>query len=177
MTVQRLLVRRLGEELRGVEILALNGHGFQAISAAASVFEQSHFLTYAASDEEVAEKYLNWSDHTKSVATVQGVVEKSGRARGWSKARAKEEYEKYRFLCGFKHNNAFMQRILLHPKDSDVILAQLSISDACWFTLTSMGLVAALTLSNNSAAYVLNHCNEIMDAVKDAVPRLSQDAV
>ena len=44
--VSRLLLRRLGEELRAVEILAIGGHGFQSAAAACNLFEQSHYLTY-----------------------------------------------------------------------------------------------------------------------------------
>ena len=37
-TVERVLLRRLGEELRAVELLAETGHGFQAATLTASLF-------------------------------------------------------------------------------------------------------------------------------------------
>ena len=60
--VERLLLRRLGEELRGVELLACRGHGFQAVSAAANLFELSHFLTYVSADVKSAKDFLGWTD-------------------------------------------------------------------------------------------------------------------
>lgn len=173
VAVQRLLLRRLGEELRGVELLALKGHGFQAISAAANLFEQSHFLTYAASSDAVAEKYLAWSDPTKSIASVKTVVEKSGAERGWDTARIDEEYGKYSFLCGFKHNNAVMQRILTLPQNPDLVLGQLALSESVWFVLTTMGLLAIRTLGPLATAETINTCNVLMDAVQPLYPTLN----
>lgn len=173
VVVQRLLLRRLGEELRGVQLLAINGHGFQAISAAANLFEQSHFLTYAASSDAVAEKYLAWSDHTKSIATVKAVVEKSGAERGWNQSRIDEEYRKYSFLCGFKHNNAVMQRILTLPKNPDLVLGQLALSQSIWFVLSTMGLLAIRTLSPTAMEEGINTCNALMDAVQPLFPTLN----
>src|SRR5690349_17914107 len=63
---ERLLLRRLGEELRGVELLAMNGHGYQAASAAANLFEQAHHLAAVSGDEGQAKQFANWSDPHKS---------------------------------------------------------------------------------------------------------------
>lgn len=176
VTVQRLLLRRLGEELRGVELLASNGHGFQAISDAANLFEQSHFLTYASSSDQIAEKYLNWNDPKWGIASVKSVVQASGVERGWSQARIDEEYGKYSFLCGFKHNNAVMHRVLLLPKDPDLVLGQFALADSIWFTVSTVGLLAVKTLSPESLQEAIATCNDIMDAVPGLYPKLEVES-
>lgn len=169
--VERLLVRRLGEELRGVELLAANGHGFQAISAAANLFEQSHFLTYASSTGQVAQKYLDSNDPKKGIASVKQVVTASGKLRGWDSVRTDEEYDKYRFLCGFKHNNGLMQRVLRLPRDPDLILGQLAISESVSFVLTAMGLLAATSLPAHASIRFVAECNHLFDTL-NSLPRI-----
>lgn len=173
VNVQRLLLRRLGEELRGVELLTINGHGFQAISAAANLFEQSHFLTYAASSETVAQTYLSWSKPAKSIESIIKVVEKSGGERGWDKSRIDEEYQTYRFLCGFKHNNAFMQRIL-HLPNPDLWLGQFALANSIWFILSTVGLLVITTLSPAATTQFITACNTLMDDVQPLFPILKE---
>lgn len=79
LTVERVLTRRLGEELRAVELLARAGHGLQAISAAANIFEQSHTLTYISSDDQYITDFLTWSPSRKT-PSVRSVVNLSGNA-------------------------------------------------------------------------------------------------
>lgn len=174
VVVQRLLVRRLGEELRGVELLALNGHGFQAISAAANVFEQSHFLTFVSGSEQRAEQYRLWSNSTRCMANVKQVVKESGVERGWQKVRIDQEYEKYKFLCGFKHNNAMMQRILLlpHPHDPDLFMAKLALADSVWFVLTAVGCLAIQTLSPAGMLEKMNELNALLETVQQLYPNI-----
>lgn len=182
VTVQRLLVRRLGEELRAVEVLAIHGHGFQAISAAANLFEQAHFLTYAASNDVNAEKYLNANNMSKSIASVKEVVEEAGAQYGWDRARIDQEYGKYRFLCAFKHNNAMTHRLLRFPKDTDFVLGQLAVADSLWLVLSSLGMLAMWAFPMQSLNDVMNKCNSLMAAVSGLYPELqlidvgSQDA-
>lgn len=166
VVTQRLLLRRLGEELRGVELLALNGHGFQAISAAANLFEQSHFMTHASTSEEVAAKYLDSDDHKQGVSSVRTTVEASGRQRGWDQTRTDDEYSIYSFLCGFKHNNAVMQRVLRLPMNPDLVLGQIAISKSIWFVLSAVGLLAVVTLALATAHKAIETCNRLMASVK-----------
>jgi hypothetical protein len=44
-SVERVLLRRLGEEYRSLELLAVRGHGFQAMSACANLFLGGHLKT------------------------------------------------------------------------------------------------------------------------------------
>ena len=171
-TAERLLVRRLGEELRGVELLAVNGHGYQAISAAANLFEQSHFLTYASAVPQAAQHFIDSSNPKKGVASVKDVVTMSGRQRGWNEARIADEYEKYSFLCGFKHSNGFMQRALLLKRDPDLVLGQLAICDSVWFVLTTMGFLALTSLPGEAAVGFADRCNQLCE-LHDALPNIS----
>jgi hypothetical protein len=166
ITVQRMLLRRLGEELRGVELLVLNGHGYQALSAAANLFEQSHFLTYVSSSTVIAEQFLGWNNPAKSIANVKDVVTASGRLRGWDTPRIEAEYKKYRFLCGFKHNNALMQRFLGLGTDPDLVLGQLALVDSIWFVLCTTGLLAVSALSSAATVEAITKCNIFMSEVE-----------
>lgn len=162
-TAERLLVRRLGQELRGVELLAANGHGFQAISAAANLFEQSHFLTYASAEPQAAQSFVQSSSPKKGVASVKDVVTMSGRQRCWSDARIAEEYEKYRFLCGFKHNNGFVQRALLLKRDPDLVLGQLAICDSVWWVLTTLGVLVGTSLPSDPSFGLIGKVNRLCE--------------
>lgn len=175
VATQRLLLRRLGEELRGVELLALNGHGFQAISAAANLFEQSHFMTHASTSEEVAIKYLDSDDHKKGVLSVRAAVEASGRLRGWDKVRTDDEYSTYSFLCGFKHNNAVMQRVLRLPRDPDLVMGQIAISKSIWSVLSAVGLLAIVALPPATVNTAIETCNRLM-AMVTGLPEITLDA-
>src|SRR5262249_38886437 len=136
--VERLLLRRLGEELRAVELLAERGHGYQDISSASNLFEQSHFLTFATADDTRATEFLNWSKPRQGMNSIKAIVNFSGLLRSWDTNRIEAEYDKYRFLCGFKHNNPMFMKFLQMPVDPDQYLARLALADSNWFVLTSV---------------------------------------
>jgi hypothetical protein len=175
---ERLLLRRLGEELRGVELLATNGHGYQAAGAAANLFEQAHHLAAVSDDEEQAKRFANWSDPLKSpFGKVKDAFKNSGKARGWEKDRTEEEYKTYGMLCGFKHNNPVFFRLLQSTRDPDLYLARLSLSNAISFTLTSVMLMAMKRLSNTSLLEFVQRCNSILDGAEALMPGHPEDRV
>jgi hypothetical protein len=168
---ERLLLRRLGEELRGVELLAINGHGYQAASAASNLFEQAHHLTAVSGDNEQAKKFAKWSDpHKSPFGKVKDAFKKSGKTRGWENDRTEEEYKTYGMLCGFKHNNPVFFRLLRMEGDPDVYLTKLSLSNAIWFTLTSVMLMAMKRLSNDCLIELVERCNSILHRAKALMP-------
>src|ERR1041384_1860124 len=57
-SLERLLLRRLGEEYRSVDLLAVCGHGFQAMSACANLFELAHMLGYIVNNDAAAKEWL-----------------------------------------------------------------------------------------------------------------------
>lgn len=173
---ERLLLRRLGEELRGVELLAMKGHGYQAASAAANLFEQAHHLSAVIGDEELAKKFVNWADpHKSPFGKVKDAFKKSGKARGWGNDRAEEEYKTYGMLCGFKHNNPVFFRLLRMAGDTDLYLGRLSLSNAIWFTLTSVMLMAVSRLSNACLLDFVERGNSILDRARALMPELAED--
>ena len=172
--VSQLLLRRLGEELRAVEILAERGHGFQSATAACNLFEQSHYLTYVGISEDDAKKFIEWTDPHKSIIHVKALVDASGPARGWMPERCEAEYDKYRFLCGFKHNNPIFQRILGLPTDPDLFMAQYAVAESVWNTLSAVGLFAAQFLSIENIAPLLEEVNPIMDEVSLLFPVITE---
>jgi hypothetical protein len=178
LVVQRLLLRRLGEELRGVELLALNGHGYQAISAAANLFEQYHCLSSVTQDESNAREFLAWTNSRHLPMNVKQTVNLSGQIRGWSDERSGEEYNgKYRLLCLFKHNNPLVFRLLSMPGDPDLFLGRLALSESLWFALSSVGIVAVLRLNGLNAIEAISSCNAMMDRVTALTPEFPEDAL
>src|SRR5262249_55786036 len=91
--VERLLLRRLGEELRAVELLAERGHGYQDISSASNLFEQSHFLKFATADDTRATEFLNWSKPRQGMNSIKAIVNFSGLLRSWDTNRIEAEYD------------------------------------------------------------------------------------
>lgn len=170
-TVERVLLRRLGEELRAVELLAEAGHGFQAATLTASLFEQSHFLTYISNNEAKAKEFRSWNNSRYSIGgSIKTLVEASGKIRSWNAERIAEEYKMYELLCGFKHNNPMFIRTILLPSDPDLYLAQLSLYEANWFILTTLGLFAALRFPVRECHTILGRCNFILDEIKKHYP-------
>ena len=172
LNVSRLLLRRLGEELRGVELLAANGHGFQAATAACNLFEQSHYLTYVGMDAANADAFVQWTDPYTSPISVRQLVNQSGKARSWPQLRCDEEYEKYRFLCGFKHNNPVFQGILQLRTDPDAYLSQYALAESAWCILSAVGLFAMLHLKPENTVAVLEQCNGLMDLAPPLFPKI-----
>jgi hypothetical protein len=168
--VSRLLLRRLGEELRAVEILALSGHGFQAATAACNLFEQSHYLTYVGISLENAKKFIEWTELHKSIVRIIDLVNASGVARGWNKDRCDDEYGKYRFLCGFKHNNPVFQRILTLPSDPDLYMSQYALAESIWSCSTAIGLFAVQFLEVEHLNEFLDELNPIMEEARNLFP-------
>ena len=62
--LERGLMRRLGEEYRSVDLLATNGHGFQAMSSCANLFELAHTLGYIVNNDDAAAEWFA-SDNRK----------------------------------------------------------------------------------------------------------------
>jgi hypothetical protein len=177
-TVERALLRRLGEDLRAVELLAETGHGFQAITLTSSLFEQSHFLTYVSNSEAKAKEFLSWDRRDKAMAiSIKDLVRASGAIRLWSVERIAEEYETYQYLCGFKHNNPMFMRMILLPSDPDRYLAQLCLSDANWFVLTSLGLFVTFRFPGTECSSILDRCNVLLDETKKHYPRIPESRI
>lgn len=173
--VSRLLLRRLGEELRAVEILALGGHGFQAATLVCNLFEQSHYLTYVGINLDNAKRFIDWTDPHKPIIKIQELVNGSGKARGWDQKRCDAEYNKYRFLCGFKHNNPMFQRILqLQQTDPDLYMCQYSLAESIWCCTTALGLFASQFLEVKHLYEFLEELDPIMEEAEKLLPDISE---
>jgi hypothetical protein len=168
--VSRLLLRRLGEELRAVELLAQDGHGFQAATTACNLFEQSHYLTYVGINLKNAKRFIEWTKPHESFIKVKCLVDESGKARGWHSDRCDEEYKKYRFLCGFKHNNPVFQRILTLPTDPDLYMSQYALAESLLSCTTAVGFFAVQFLGGEHLNALLEDVNPIMDEAGKLLP-------
>ncbi|MBA4157441.1 MAG: hypothetical protein H0X65_08190 [Gemmatimonadetes bacterium] len=171
--VERLLLRRLGEEYRTVELLAVAGHGFQAMTACANLFELAHTLGHVAGDETAAATWLASDDANRTPWNIKKLVTEKGRKLAWNQARIDDEYSKYRLLCGFKHNNPVAARFLRFPGDPDLILAQFAIAEGAHLTLIATSSVALLRLHGQSCVQALEVANGLLDRVSGVMPSIS----
>jgi len=172
--LERLLLRRLGEEYRSVDLLAVCGHGFQAMSACANLFELAHTLGYIVSNDAAAKEWLASDDRKRTPWKVFTLVERNGKKLGWNKARIDEEYGRYSFLCGFKHNNPIFTRILRLPTDPDLYLARYALAEGAHLSLVAVGLVALFRLEGEQCMSALEVANGLFDRAAAAMPRLSE---
>jgi len=171
--LERLLLRRLGEEYRSVDLLAVCGHGFQAMSACANLFELAHMLGFIVSNDDAAKKWFASTDRKRLPWSVRTLVEKNGQKIGWDKARIDEEYDRYSFSCGFKHNNPMFTRILNLPSDPDLYLAKFALAEGATLALVAVGLVALFRLEGEQCSANLEIANGLFDRAAVAMPRLS----
>lgn len=172
-SLERLLLRRLGEEYRSVDLLAVCGHGFQAMSACANLFELAHTLGYIVSNDAAAKEWFA-SNHERLPWSVKARVEKNGQKLGWDRARTNEEYGKYGFLCGFKHNNPVFTRILRLPSDPDLYLAQFALAEGAHLALVAVSLVALFRLEGEQCSAALASANDLFDHAAVGMPTLSE---
>jgi hypothetical protein len=172
LKTSRLLLRRLGEELRGVELLAENGHGFQAASAACNLFEQSHFLTFVGGNDANADRFSEWTNLHKSIVTIKELVSLSGKERSWPQSRCDEEYETYRFLCGFKHNNPRFQGVRKLPSNPDVYMSQFALAESAFCVLSAVGLFGITHLKPDNINVAISQCAELQTEVPQLFPTI-----
>jgi hypothetical protein len=170
--VQRLLIRRLGEELRGIEVLAERGHGLQAISMAANFFEQAYRLIAASVNDTQAKKYLEHEDMKNSFINARDAVLAAGKLIGWDKARCDAEYETYNLLCLFKHNHAKIYNLGVVREDIDLFLGRLSLSTCILCALQSVGMLGMIALQGSSLQIAIQKCVELMGLTKPLIPGL-----
>ena len=149
--VERLLLRRLGEELRSIELLAECGHGYQAVSATSNLFEQCYFLTYISLEAKRADTFLAWDKPHAQIEDTKQILKKTGPRYCMDEKGIEEEYKKYKLLCGFKHNNAMFQKFLT-LNNPDLLLSQFALAHGNWLVLTTIGLYAESRLSRKSFA-------------------------
>lgn len=173
-SLERHLLRRLGEEYRSVDLLSVSGHGFQAMSACSNLFELAHTLGYVVSNDEAARQWFASVDCTRLPWSVRTLVEKNGQKFGWDKARIDEEYDRYRFLCGFKHDNPVFTRILNLPDDSDLYLAKFVLAEGAHLVLVAVGLVALFRMEGEQCSAAFETANGLFARVAVAMPRLRE---
>jgi hypothetical protein len=173
-TLERILLRRLGEEYRSVDLLAVHGHGFQAMSACANLFELAHTLGYIVNNDAAAKEWFTSDVRKRLPWNVRTLVEKNGQNLGWDAARINEEYGRYGFSCGFKHNNPIFTRVLNLPIDPDLYLAQFSLAEGAHLALVAAGLVALFRLEGEQCSAALEIVNDLFTRAAVAMPLLSK---
>jgi hypothetical protein len=172
--LERNLMRRLGEEYRSVDLLATNGHGFQAMSACANLFELAHTLGHIVNDDEATAKWFASDNRERGPWGVRTLVNWNGKKLGWDEARCDAEYFRYGFACGFKHNNPIFTRVLNLPTDSDLYLAQFALAEGANLALVGVTLVALLRLDDEECAATLRVGNNLFDRAAALIPRINE---
>jgi hypothetical protein len=170
--VERNLMRRMGEEYRSVDLLATNGHGFQAMSSCANLFELAHTLGYVVNNDDAAAEWFASDNRERGPWGVRTLVNSNGKNLGWNKARCDEEYFRYGLACGFKHNNPLFTRVLNLPIDPDLYLAQFALAEGANLALVGVSLVAFFRLDGEQCSTTLQVANNLFDRAAAAMPRI-----
>ncbi len=173
-SLERHLLRRLGEEYRSVDLLAICGHGFQSMSACANLFELTHMLGFIVDNDDTAKEWFASNDRKRLPWTTETLVRKNGQNLGWDRVRADEEYGTYRFLCGFKHNNPVFTRVLNLPSDPDLYLAKFALAEGAHLALVAVSLVALFRLEGEQCSAALEIANGLFERAAVAMPRLGE---
>jgi len=173
-SVERILLRRLGEEYRSLELLAVRGHGFQAMSACANLFELAHMVGHIVNDDAEAARWLASNNRDRLPWSIKTLVTNNGRKIGWDAARVDEEYGRYGFLCGFKHNNPVFTRVLTLPGDADLYLAQFALAEGAHLALVAVGLVVFFRFEGEQCSTVLARSNDLFARAAVAIPSLDR---
>jgi hypothetical protein len=173
-SLERNLLRRLGEEYRSVDLLARHGHGFQAMSACANLFELAHTLGYAVNNDAAAAEWFHSNNRERIPWSVRTLVNKNGQSLGWDEARRDEEYGRYGFSCGFKHNNPVFTRFLNLPIDPDLFLAQFALAEGAHLAVVAVALVALFRLDGEHCSTTLQIANSLIDRATVAMPSMDE---
>jgi hypothetical protein len=172
--LERNLLRRLGEEYRAVDMLATNGHGFQAMSTCATLFEVAHTLGYVANNEGAATEWFTSNNRERVPWGIRTLVDRNGTKLGWDETRRDEEYGRYGFLCGFKHHNPVFSRILNLPIDADLYCAQFALAEGANLGLAAVTLVAMVRFNAETLGATLQITNSLFARTGPLMPRIDQ---
>lgn len=172
--LERNLMRRLGEEYRAVELLATNGHGFQAMSSCANVFELAHALGYIVKNDAAAEQWLASKNRRRVPWKIRELVDWNGKKLGWDVTRCDEEYARYTFVCGFKHHNPLFTQVLNLPIDADLYCAQFALAEGANLGLVAVSLVALFHLEGEQCATTLTVATSLLDRAAALLPQIHQ---
>ena len=77
-SLERHLMRRLGEEYRAVDLLARSGHGFQTMSTCATLFELAHTLGYIVNNDNAAAKWFTSENRERVPWAARILVNRNG---------------------------------------------------------------------------------------------------
>jgi hypothetical protein len=171
-SLERLFIRRLGDEYRAVDLLAINGHGFQAMSACANLFELAHTLGYVVNNDNAAEKWLVSENREHTPWPVKNLVNQNGQKLGWDQARCDGEYASYGFLCGFKHNNPVHVRASTVRPDPDLYLAQFALAEGANLALVAAGLMALFRLEGEQCSTTVEIANALFERAASTLPTI-----
>lgn len=173
LALERHLLRRLGEEYRSIDLLATNGHGLQAMSLCASLFELAHTLGYIVNNDTAARQWLSSKDRERVPWKIRKVVVWNGNNLGWDKTRCDEEYARYGFACGFKHHNPVFARVSNLPVDPDLYCAQFALAEGANLGLVSSSLVALFRFDAHQCSATLTVANALLDRAAALLPHIN----
>ena len=105
------LLIQLSNDLRAASLLALSGYAVQAVTLVSSMFESAYCIAAIGSDRDLAEKWVNHDNPTKSFMGVKAMVKKGIENLEHPNVlkQTEVEYRVYRQLCMAKHANPLFQ--------------------------------------------------------------------
>lgn len=171
-SLERSLIRRLGEEYRAVDLLAINGHGFQTMSACANLFELAHTLGYIVNNDDAAEQWLASENRERTPWPVRTLVNRNGQNLGWDHTRRDEEYARYGLLCGFKHHNPIHARTSTVRPDSDLYLAQFALAEGANLALVGAGLMGLSRIDGEQCPATIEPATDLFERAGRALPSI-----
>ena len=112
--VCRVILTRLGTDLRVAYFAAGGGYPMAVATLAASAYEVAYQVGYIGADDDLADKWAKNEDKNRPIVKVRDQalqVLRVGRDDETAKALVDQEQDIYHQLCGMKHGNSYYQRL------------------------------------------------------------------
>jgi hypothetical protein len=138
-----MLLVRLANDLRSVQMLAGTGYPVQALALVASMYEIAYTGAYIGNDESLAQEWLKYDDPTKLFRDVRSLTNEALIKLDLMDRpdKADLEYRNYRMLCWAKHANPILERTWVVHVRGEVVTSTMGPSTSeiavrfAWFAL------------------------------------------
>src|SRR2546428_57613 len=107
-----MLLFRLANDLRSVQMLAGTGYPVQALVLVASMYEVAYTAAFIGNDESLAQEWLDYDDPTRLFRDVRSLTKEALTKLDLVDRpdRPDLEYRNYTMLCWAKHANPILER-------------------------------------------------------------------
>lgn len=162
------ILLRLINDIRACLLLLKIGYGEQALSIASSIYEGSMTIATIANNEELANKWIEHKDPTKSFLPAWNLTDQGLKAYGGSPQSSEYMYKVYRQFCWGKHLNPLFQQHGSVEEDGNTFTLlpgpgfdERTFRITC-FCSTQCGTLVSIAVEMIRRYYVLNSGAELM---------------